>query len=135
MTRSVVFDASAIVGFLLDPPAHPLVGEMVEDEACEILVPYVCDLEIASTVRRVVRRRLTDADRAVAALRFYKDLPLERFSHVPFLERVFTMRENFSAYDAVYVALADVFKAPLHTADPRLARAVREHTGVQVAEV
>jgi predicted nucleic acid-binding protein len=45
------------------------------------------------------------------------------------------MRDNFSAYDAVYVVLAEVFKAPLHTADLRLARAVREHTGVQVAEV
>ena len=135
MTRSVVFDASAIVGFILDPPGHPLVGEMVEDEACEILVPHVCDLEIASTLRRVVRRRLTDADRAAAALRLYMGLPLERFSHVPFLERVFAMRDNFSAYDAVYVVLADVFKAPLHTADLRLARAVREHTGVQVAEV
>jgi predicted nucleic acid-binding protein len=135
MIRSVVFDASAIVGFILDPHGHPLMREMVEDEACEILVPHVCDLEIASTLRRVVHRRLADADRAAVALRFYKDLPLERFSHVPFLERVFAMRDNFSAYDAVYVALADVFGACLHTADLQLARAVREHTGVQVAEV
>ena len=135
MMRSVVFDASTIVGFILDPRRHPLVAEMVEDHACEILVPHVCDLEIASALRGLVRRRLIDADRAVAALRFYKGLPLERCSHVPFLERVFAMRDNFSAYDAVYVVLAEVFKAPLHTADLRLARAVREHTGVQVAEV
>ena len=34
MMQAVVFDASAIVGFILDPPSHPLVLEMVENEAC-----------------------------------------------------------------------------------------------------
>ncbi|MCH7532900.1 MAG: type II toxin-antitoxin system VapC family toxin [Gemmatimonadetes bacterium] len=135
MMQAVVFDASAIVGFILDPPSHPLVVEMVENEACEILVPHVCDLEIVLALRSVVRRRLADADRARAALRHYMELPIERLSHLPFLDRVFEMRDNFSAYDAVYVALADAFEAPFHTADAQLARAVREHTGVQVAEV
>ncbi len=135
MMRSVVFDASAIVGFVLDPPTHPRVLEIVEDEGCEILVPHVCDLEIVSALRSVVRRGLADADRAQAAMRHYVDLPLERLSHLPFLDRVFEMRDNFTAYDAAYVAVAEAFEAPIYTVDVRLARAVREHTGVQVAEV
>ena len=110
-------------------------AEIVEDEVCEILVPHVCDIEVASALRGIVRRRMTGADRARAALRHYLGLPLERLSHLPFLDRVFEMRDNFSAYDAVYVALADAFEAPLYTADKRLARAVREHTGVQAEEV
>lgn len=131
----MVLDASAILGFILDAPGHPLTVATIEDEAREILVPHVCDLEIASALRRVVLSRLADADRARAALGIYMELPLERLSHLPFLDRVFEMRDNFSAYDAAYVAVAEAFGAPLHTADLRLARAVREHTGVQVAEV
>ena len=119
----------------MDPATHPLVLEMVENDACEILVPHLCDLELASALGRLVRRRFAGADRARAALRQYLELPIERLSHLPFLDRVFEMRDNFTAYDAVYVALAEAFEAPLHTADGRLARAVREHTGVQVTEV
>jgi predicted nucleic acid-binding protein len=135
LIRPVVFDASAIVGFILDPRSHPLVVETIEDEAYEILVPHVCDLEIASALRRGVGRGLTDVGRARAALRLYLGLPLERLSHLPSLERVFEIRENFTAHDAAYVALAESFEAPLYTADGRLARAVREHTRVHAAEV
>ena len=110
-------------------------SEMVEDESCEILVPHVCDIEVASALRSIVQRRLADARRARSALRHYLDLPLERLSPLPFLDSVFEMRENFTTYDAVNVALADAFGAPLYTADRRLARAVREHTGVHAAEV
>ena len=63
------------------------------------------------------------------------ELPIERLNHHPFLERIFEMRDNFSAYNAAYVAVAEAFEAPLYTTDERLARAVREHTGVEVAEV
>ena len=135
MMRPVVFDASAIVGFVLDPPTHPRVLEMVEDEGCEILVPHVCDIEVVSALRSVVRRRQADTGRAREAIRDYMELPIERLSHVAFLDRIFEIRDNFSAYDAAYVAVAEAFDAPLHTADGRLARAIREHTGVQVAEV
>ncbi len=110
-------------------------SEMVEDESCEILVPHVCDIEVALALRSIVQRRLADARRARSALRHYLDLPLEALSDLPFLDSVFEMRENFTAYDAVYVALAESFEAPLYTADGRLARAVREHTRVHAAEV
>ena len=39
------------------------------------------------------------------------------------LSRIWELRDNVSAYDATYVAVAEALEAPLVTADGRLARA------------
>ena len=41
----------------------------------------------------------------------------------PLLARVWELRENLSAYDAIYVALAEELACPLLTADARIGRA------------
>jgi len=64
----------------------------------------------------------------------YRELPLSRFEHSTLLDRAFALRENYSAYDAVYVALAEGLDAPLVTADARLAKAARTWTEVEVTE-
>jgi predicted nucleic acid-binding protein len=48
---------------------------------------------------------------------------LTRYPHAALLSRVWELRENLTAYDAVYIALADTLEAPLVTTDARLARA------------
>jgi predicted nucleic acid-binding protein len=50
------------------------------------------------------------------------------------LARAWNMRRNFTVYDALYVALAEAASAPLLTSDRRLARAVRRHTDVELAQ-
>ena len=65
------------------------------------------------------------------ALRLLVDLPLERVAHPATLPRMFALRENFSAYDAAYVAAAETLGAALCTADERLARAVGSQTEVE----
>jgi predicted nucleic acid-binding protein len=70
--------------------------------------------------------------RAREALTDYLDLPLERHGHPHLVSRALELRGNFSAYDAVYVALAEGVGATLLTADRPLARATRRHTGVAV---
>lgn len=57
------------------------------------------------------------------ALRDLADVPAVRHPHEPYLERVWSLRANLTAYDAVYVALAEVLEAPLLTCDRRLAGA------------
>jgi predicted nucleic acid-binding protein len=83
----------------------------------------------------MIARGAMDEGRAQEALERYRGLSLERVGHELLLDRVLSLRNNFTAYDATYVALAEVLGAPLHTADLRLARAVREHTEVEVVEV
>jgi len=62
----------------------------------------------------------------------YFRLPLERHPHGPLLGRIVSLWANFTAYDAVYVALAEDLGAALVTLDARLARAARAHTSLEV---
>jgi predicted nucleic acid-binding protein len=50
-------------------------------------------------------------------------LDLQRHAHEPLLERVWELRKNLTAYDAVYVALAEVLEGILLTCDRPLSRA------------
>ena len=60
---------------------------------------------------------------AEMALDDFRALDLQRHAHEPLLERVWELRKNLTAYDAVYVALAEGLRAPLVTCDARLAHA------------
>jgi predicted nucleic acid-binding protein len=64
-----------------------------------------------------------DAVRAEEALSDLVDLRLVRHGHAPLLHRVWELRGNLSAYDAVYVALAEALEAPLLTMDQKLLNA------------
>jgi predicted nucleic acid-binding protein len=75
--------------------------------------------------------RLLRAQRAEEALQDYLDLPLIRHGHEAILPRVLQLRENFSAYDATYAALAEALDASLLTADAGLARAVNGGLGIR----
>jgi predicted nucleic acid-binding protein len=81
------------------------------------------DLEVINALRRLGARQ---------PLRDFLELPIERYPHTLFLPRIWELRENFTAYDAMYVALSEVLDAPLLTADRRLAKATRKHTDVEV---
>lgn len=79
-------------------------------------------------LRRGLLTRVLPADRAAEALENYLDLPLTRHGHEALLERVLALRENFTAYDGAYVALAELLGAPLLTADHSLRRALPGRT-------
>ena len=98
----------------------------------DLRVPALCDVEVAAGLRRSLLRDLVSPDRAELALEHYLLLPLTRHGHQALLSRVLGLGSNFSAYDACYVALAEVLGAELLTADERLSRAVRTHTAVGV---
>ena len=60
--------------------------------------------------------------RAAEAIADLADLDLHRHPHLDLLTRAWRLRENLTAYDAAYVALADALGATLLTRDARLAR-------------
>jgi predicted nucleic acid-binding protein len=118
----IVADASALVLALVDEGAA---GALARERqlASDIAVPELADVEVLSVVRREVLAGRLGHERGEAALRDYADLDPERWSHRPLIARAWDLRASVSAYDAQYVALAELVDAPLVTADRRLARA------------
>lgn len=95
-------------------------------------MPALCDVEVGAGLRRALLGRTLSEGRAEDALVDYLDLPLTRHGHQGLLMRMLELRNNFSAYDATYVALAERLGGELLTSDGRLARALRTLTQLNV---
>ena len=80
------------------------------------------DVEVAAALCGRVQEGKLAVRTAEEALVDLAALPIRRFDAVPLLGRIWDLRSNLTAYDATYVALAEVFGAVLVTADERLVR-------------
>ncbi len=119
----IVLDASALVELLMDRSGAEAVRRFIELPGQSLHVPHLVDIEVASVLRREsLAGRLRD-ERATEALSDLSDLPLLRYPHQPMLTRIWELRHSVTAYDAVYLALAEGLNAPLLTLDSRLTRA------------
>ncbi len=94
--------------------------------------PHLIDVEVSQVVRRYWRAGDITAARGEEALRDLADLPIERYAHEPLLGRIWQLRQNATAYDAAYVALAEGLGAALVTVDTALARIPGVRTAVEV---
>jgi predicted nucleic acid-binding protein len=119
----IVLDASALVELLLGTEQGRLVADRIADPTLGLHVPHLADLEVASTLRRYVRDGELDADAARSALEDLRALDLQRHAHEPLLDRIWDLRRNLTAYDAAYLALAEVLDTTVLTCDRKLARA------------
>jgi predicted nucleic acid-binding protein len=91
------------------------------------------DVEVAQVLRRAERLKLLSPERASEALTATTELDLVRYAHQPLLPRAWELRRNCTAYDAVYLALAEALDAPLLTLDARLASVPGVRCEVQIA--
>jgi predicted nucleic acid-binding protein len=131
----LVVDASALTELLLGRPAGDVVGEHFAGHRFALHAPHLVDVEVLSALRRLVASGEATAERAGEAIADLLDLPIERYPHDILVPRIWQLRENFSAYDASYIALAEGVAdepVPLLTADARLARAVADHADLPV---
>jgi predicted nucleic acid-binding protein len=113
----IVVDASAALSALLNagPARRVLTNEQLH-------VPHLIDSEVASGLRRLVIAREVGVDAAWIALDAWRRLGMTRYAVFSLLDRVWELRDNLSAYDASYVALAEHLDCSLLTADGRLGR-------------
>ena len=90
-----------------------------------IVVPHLLDIEVVSALRRMAAGSEIESSRMDQLLWELSLFPAERYPHLPLLERVWELRNNFTAYDAVYIALAEVTAGVLYTTDGKLCRGHR----------
>ena len=128
----IVLDASALVELVLHTPAGRAITARIADPALGLHVPHLADVEVAQALRRYVRDGEIDTVAAAMALEDLHALDLQRHAHEPLLDRIWELRNNLSAYDAVYVALAEVLETVVLTCDRRLARALGVARRVEV---
>ena len=108
---------------LLNTPKGRVVALRIADPALALHVPHLVDVEVAQALRRYVREGELDPAAAAAAIDDLRDLDLQRHAHEPLLNRIWQLRQNLTAYDAAYLALAEALDAVLLTCDGRLTRA------------
>lgn len=119
----IVLDASALIELILATPAGKSVATRIADPEESLHTPHLADVEVVQVLRRYVREGDINAETAATALDDLRALDLQRHAHEPFLDRVWELHRNLTAYDAVYVALAELLDGALLTGDARLSRA------------
>jgi predicted nucleic acid-binding protein len=119
----IVADASAVLELLLRTPTGSIVETRLLRRGESVHAPALVDLEVAQVLRRYVTRGEMTLLRGKAAIDIMLAFPIQRYSHDALLARIWELRDNLTAYDAAYVALAEGLRAPLLTCDARLANA------------
>jgi|SRR5829696_7874143 len=117
-----VVDASVIVELLRPSDPTRLIDARLADEEHVLWAPHLIDAEVGHALRRVVRLGLMDAEVAAKALWEINRLPIERVEHENLVGVAWDLRDNFTFYDGLYVALALMLGETLLTYDARLAR-------------
>jgi predicted nucleic acid-binding protein len=119
---TVVVDASALVAALIDDgPDGRWAETMLLGET--LAGPHLLPAEAANILRRATIAGQVTSDSASLAHDDLVRLRVELFPYEPHADRVWELRDSVTAYDAWYVALAEVLDAPLVTLDRRLAGA------------
>ena len=121
----IVLDASAAIDWLLQTTAGQRIESRIYSRSESLHAPHLLDLEVAQVLRRLVRESAISAQRADQAIQDLLSLRVARYPHFVFLPHIWQLRHNLSAYDAVYVALAEKLGATVITRDARLASAAR----------
>ena len=119
----IVLDASAAIDWLIQSPAGRLIEKRIYSRDETLHAPHLLDLEVTQVLRRLARDGVISDQRADIAIQDLINLRIVRYPHFILLPRVWQHRQNLSAYDAAYVALAEKLAAPLVTRDGRLAAA------------
>lgn len=129
-----VLDSSGAIDFLIGDEAFTEVADLFRQEGT-LAVPDLLTFEVIAVFRRQVQHHGMNPERARSAIEDLADLAVEVFPTLPLRARVWELRDNLTAADGFFVALAERLDEPLATKDRALASAARAHTNIQVIEL
>ena len=128
----IVLDTSAAVDWLLQTPAGQRIEQRIYTHQDTLHSVHLLDVEFVQVLRRLVREGTLTPKRAEEAIEDMAALRITRYAPVLLLQRIWRLRQNLSAYDAAYVALAEKLQAPLITRDQRIAAAPGHTATIEV---
>ena len=118
----IVLDASALVELLMHSRPGVALNQRLHGTPL-VHAPHVLDLEVASALRRHCRTGIAQSASRPPSPRGIRNMRVLRHRHTAYLARIWDFRDNFTAYDACYLALTEVLDATLLTRDKALASA------------
>jgi predicted nucleic acid-binding protein len=130
----IVVDASVLTDFLLgrSQTIAALEKELAGREHEPLHAPDVAELETLNALRRLASSGAVTDRRATEAASDLANVRLLRYPHAPLRERVWALRDELTAYDAAYLALAEALTDPiLMTSDRGLASRARRLLGAE----
>jgi predicted nucleic acid-binding protein len=116
----IVVDASALLEVLLRTSTGGRIEHRLFAHGESLHAPHLLDLEVAQVLRRYAAVGELTPERGSEALADLADFPIHRYPHDVLLPRVWELRNNVTAYDGAYLALAEALAAPLVTCDAKL---------------
>lgn len=126
-----VLDTSGVVDYLLGIGVAEQVRELMSAEG-ELAAPDILVFEVLAVLRRESHRGAIADDRAAQAVEDLGDLSIELFPSLPLRERVWVLRRNFTAADALFITLAENLDEPFATKDDALVREINKHANIAV---
>lgn len=128
----IIVDASAMLEVLLRTRTGGRIEDRLLGQGESLHAPHLLDVEVAQVLRRYAAAGDLSPDRGLEALADLADFPVNRYAHDMLLPRIWELRHNVTAYDAAYLALAEILDAPLVTCDAKLGSAPRHTARVEV---
>ncbi|WP_061299564.1 type II toxin-antitoxin system VapC family toxin [Herbidospora cretacea] len=129
---SLVVDASIVFRLLANLKGDDLLQQRLSRR---VHAPALIDAEIASVVRgHAITSKphvRISAARAHAMLEQFAELRIVRHPMAPLQRRVLELRDNLTAYDGMYVALAEYLGVPLLTDDAKFAGSTGHRAEIQ----
>lgn len=119
----IVIDASVLANVLADDGPDGQRARAELRSAGEISAPDLVDVETVAVLRKRWLARTISARRFASAVDDLEAMAIDRYPTLRFMRRAYELRENVTAYDASYIALAEILGCELLTGDTRLARA------------
>jgi predicted nucleic acid-binding protein len=128
----IVLDASIVANVVADDGADGDLARARVRVAGELMAPDLVDVETVSVLRRRWLANDLTEGRFRTAVDDLENLPVVRYPTRGLMRRAVELRANVTAYDAVYVALAEGLACPLLTAHARLAKAPGPECEIQI---
>lgn len=130
----IVIDASVLANVVGDDGADGTMARQELRTAGAVAAPDLVDVETASVLRRRWLAGTLSARRFSAAISDLEDLELDRYPTRALVRRAYELRNNLSAYDAAYVALAELLQCELVTGDRKLKNATGPRCSIRLLQ-